>query len=194
MVKHSRFIHLIMVAGLSSILAPAFAEPIKIVAFGGSNTFGKNLSRSAAYPGQLEELLRSKGHDVVVINEGTNGQTTSDELGRLKAAIPPDTKIVIFQPGGNDRSKSVARSDSKKNVEEIVGQLLAKNIQVIFSGNSEKQRWVVALGVVTIGELNSLAPGERQPDGQHLTKEGYKVVAETLVPIVEDMLLKLPAK
>ncbi|MFI5446604.1 SGNH/GDSL hydrolase family protein [Polaromonas sp. UC242_47] len=78
------------------------AEPIQIVAFGGSNTFGKNLSRSEAYPAQLEVMLRAAGYDVVIKNEGTNGQTTSEELSHLNSAIPNGTRIVIFQPGGND--------------------------------------------------------------------------------------------
>ena len=63
------------------------AEPIAIVAFGGSNTFGKNLPRSEAYPAQLEAQLRAKGYDVVVRNEGTNGQTTADELAKVDVVI-----------------------------------------------------------------------------------------------------------
>ena len=63
------------------------AEPIAIAASGGSNIFGKNLPRSEAYPAQLEAQLRAKGYDVVVRNEGTNGQTTADELAKVDVVI-----------------------------------------------------------------------------------------------------------
>ena len=87
---------------LAVFLGIAHAEPIKIVALGGSNTYGKGVSRDEAYPAQLERMLRAAGYDVVVKNEGTNGQTTLDELGKLDSAVPDGVKIVIFQPGGND--------------------------------------------------------------------------------------------
>jgi acyl-CoA thioesterase I len=173
----------------ASVHIVACADPIKIVAFGGSNTFGKNLSRASAYPAQLESLLRAKGHDVIVVNEGTNGQTTSEEVGRLNSAIPPDAKIVIFQPGGNDRRKG-STSDTKTNIETVVRQLQERGILVIFSGGKGKRAWVESFDVLSVDELNNLAPGELQSDGQHLTKEGYKLVAETLVPLVEQLLVK----
>ena len=47
-------------------------------------------------------MLQAKGHDVLVLYEGTNGQTTSDELGKLDSGIHADTKIVIFQSGGGN--------------------------------------------------------------------------------------------
>jgi acyl-CoA thioesterase-1 len=150
----------------ASVHIVACADPIKIVAFGGSNKFGKNLSRASAYPAQLESLLRAKGHDVIVVNEGTNGQTTSDEVSGLNSAIPPDAKIVIFQPGGNDRRKGSV-SDTKTNIETVVRQLQERGILVIFSGGKEKRAWVESFDVLSVDELNNLAPGELQLDGQH---------------------------
>ena len=96
---------------LTVFLGIAYAEPIKIVALGASNTYGQGVSRDEAYPAQLEKLLRAAGYDVVVKNEGTSGQTTMDELGKVNAAVPDGVKIVIFAPGGNDN-----RIDSNKFV------------------------------------------------------------------------------
>ena len=81
------------------IVGIAHAEPIKIVALGASNTFGKGVSPDEAYPAQLERLLRAAGYDVVVKNEGTNGQTTADELGKLDSAVPDGVKAKNRPPG-----------------------------------------------------------------------------------------------
>jgi acyl-CoA thioesterase I len=171
----------------------AQAESIKIVCFGGSNTFGKNLARSDAYPAQLEGLLKAKGYDVVVLNEGTNGQTTKDELGKLDSAVPDDTSIVIFQPGGNDKHSkhSFGAIDTKDNIRAIIQKLLDRKIDVIFSGGEGKRDFVAQnFNVSMIDEINHLAPDNMQGDGQHLTPEGYHIVAEKLVPLVEQMIVK----
>ena len=171
---------------LMAMMGVAQAQPIKIVAFGGSNTYGKNLSRSAAYPAQLEAMLKAKGHDVVVLNEGTNGQTTSEELSKIDSAIPADTRIVIFQPGGNDRR--VGGQDTKSNIQAIVRTLLDRKILVLFCGGEGKRAWVQKFDVPTIDEINKLAPGELQLDGQHLTEKGYRLAAEKMLPAVEGLI------
>lgn len=169
-----------------ALLGAAHADPIKIVAFGGSNTFGMNLARSAAYPAQLEAMLRVKGHDVVVLNKGTNGQTTADELGKVDSDIPPDTTIVIFQPGGNDRRMGVQRT--KSNIETIVRRLLDRKILILFSGGEGKRVFVQQFNIPTVDEINKLAPDDLQADGQHLTEKGYRLVAEKMLPDVERLL------
>jgi len=174
----------------------AHADPVLIVAFGGSNTFGKGLSREQAYPAQLERLLREDGFDVSVRNEGTNGQTTSEELGKLDTVVPNETRIVIFQPGGNDsrnggKHSHGAGGGTQENIREIVSRLLARHVSVLVSGNDTRLAAIVDLGVPTIDEINRLAPDHFQPDQVHLTPEGYRIVAEKMRPIVEGMLNQL---
>lgn len=174
------------------MLGVAQAQPIKIVAFGGSNTYGKNLGRSAAYPAQLEAMLQAKGHDVVVLNEETIGQTTSDELGKIDSAIPVDTKTVIFQPGGNDRR--VGGQDTKMNIQTIVRTLLRRKILVLFSGGEGKRALIKEFDISTIDEIHKLAPGDSQLDGQHLTEKGHRLAAEKMVPAVESPIELAKAK
>jgi acyl-CoA thioesterase-1 len=173
----------------------AHAEPIKIVAFGGSNTYGKGVSRDEAYPAQLERLLRAAGYDVVVKNEGTNGQTTVDELGEVNSAVPDGVKIVIFAPGGNDNksdsSKFVANSDY--NIRTIVQRLLDRHVLVLFSGRRDQRRYIEDLNVTMIAPIRRLAPETEQQAGdkEHLTSNGYKIVAERMLPHVERLLNKV---
>ncbi len=89
-------------------------------------------------------MLRTAGYDVVIKNEGTNGQSTSEELSKLNSVIPDGTRIVIFHPGGNDRSrkKSSQFNGTKENIETIVQTLLDRKILVLLTGNAESRRYV----------------------------------------------------
>jgi acyl-CoA thioesterase I len=175
------------------LVSAANAEPIQIVAFGGSNTFGKGVARSEAYPAQLEIMLKAAGYDVVVKNEGTNGQTTADELRKIDSSVPEGTRIVIFQPGGNDKrstKKHPVVTNTKENVETIVQKLLNRKISVIFSGPQEKVDYVKRFEIPTIDEINQLAPDDLQNDDEHLTPNGYRKVAEKMLPLVKTLLDK----
>ena len=146
---------LVLLATLS--FGVASADAATVVALGASNTYGKGVARNQAYPAQLEAILRAKGLNVHVVNAGINGDTTEGMLGRLDGAVPNGTKAVILQPGGNDRRKG-----SADRTAEIQSRLSARGITVIMLGN------------------NMLSGLPHQPDGQHLTPEGYHMLAEQL--------------
>jgi acyl-CoA thioesterase-1 len=161
--RRSLFTGLAVVA----LLSPAFgmAHAATVVALGASNTFGKGVSRSQAYPAQLEALLRARGLSVHVINAGVNGDTTGGMLARLDRVVPKGTAVVVLQPGGNDRRKHAA-----DNTPDIQARLSAMGIKVVMLPNS------MFRGL------------PHQPDGQHLTPEGYHALAEQLVGQVADAL------
>lgn len=133
------------------------ADAANVVALGASNTYGKGVARGQAYPAQLEAILRAKGLNVRVVNAGINGDTTEGMLQRLDRAVPNGTSAVILQPGGNDRRKG-----SPDRTADIQSRLSARGIAMIMLPN---------------GMLRGLP---HQPDGQHLTPEGYHMLAEQL--------------
>lgn len=139
-----------------------------VVALGASNTYGKGVARNQAYPAQLEAILRARGHKVRVINAGINGNTTGQMLARLDSAVPKGTSVVILQPGGNDRRKH--EGDPSQNIAEIESRLAARGVRVVMMGN---------------GMLRSMP---KQPDGMHLTPEGYHMLAEEIASQVEASL------
>jgi acyl-CoA thioesterase I len=159
------------IAGFLSILATmlifaaAPAGAATIVALGASNTYGKGVPRGQAYPAQLEAILRAKGANVRVVNAGINGDTTEGMLRRLDQAVPKGTSAVILQPGGNDRRKG-----SPDRTSEIQSQLSARGIPVIMIPNS------------------SFRGLPHQPDGQHLTPEGYRMLAEQVASQVAGVI------
>jgi acyl-CoA thioesterase-1 len=136
-----------------------------VVALGASNTYGKGVARNQAYPAQLEALLRAGGHNVHVINAGVSGETTGAMLRRADRSVPNGTSVVILQPGGNDQRQG-AEADRAANIAAIQSRLSARGIKVIVLENSM---------------LHGLP---HQPDGEHLTPEGYRMLAQALLPQV----------
>jgi acyl-CoA thioesterase I len=147
------------------------AAAATVVALGASNTFGKGVARNQSYPSQLEAILRAHGHAAHVINAGINGDTTGGMLRRLGSAVPQGTSVVILQPGGNDRRQGVG-GDRESNIAQISSRLDARGIKVIMMENS------------------MLSGLPHQPDGQHLTPEGYHMLAEAIAPQVESAIGK----
>jgi acyl-CoA thioesterase I len=147
---------LAILTGVSNF-ALGSANAATVVALGASNTYGKGVARNQAFPAQLEAILRAKGLNVRVINAGINGDTTQGMLQRLDHVVPNGASAVILQPGGND-----GRKGSADRTAEIKGRLSARGIPVIMLPN------------------NAFKGLPHQPDGQHLTPEGYHMIAESL--------------
>lgn len=147
---------LAVLTGISNFAAGS-AGAETVVALGASNTYGKGVARNQAFPAQLETMLRAKGLNVRVVNAGINGDTTEGMLRRLDSAVPNGARAVILQPGGNDRRKG-----SPDRTAEIQSRLSARGIRVIILPN------------------NAFRGLPHQPDGQHLTPDGYHMIAESL--------------
>jgi acyl-CoA thioesterase-1 len=168
----------IVVATLAlAVLANTFtasAASLNIVALGASNTAGRGIgahpggvSRSQAYPAQLEALLRAKGYDAHVSNAGIPGDTTGGMLRRMNGAVPKGTQIVILQVGGNDARQGV-EGDTAANVAKMTSELEARGIKVVL-----------------LDKLGAFAPeSTRDPDGQHYNAKGHAAIAAGLLPQV----------
>jgi acyl-CoA thioesterase-1 len=166
-VRMNRRGFLVLLGFAGALLPPASGQAagVTIVALGASNTYGRGVERTQAYPAQLEALLRARGQAVQVINAGINGNTTAAMLGRIDAAVPTGASIVILQPGGNDQRKGEGAA-SAGNVAAIEAKLRGRGIRVIMLPN---------------GMFRGLP---HQADGQHLTPEGYRMLAAALLPQV----------
>jgi acyl-CoA thioesterase-1 len=102
-------------------------------------------------------MLRGRAH---VINAGVNGDTPRGMLGRMDSAVPTGTKVVILQPGTN--------AVDPEAVSQIRARLTARHVQVIM-----------------LEDAGRMVPARyHQADGQHLTPEGYRIVATRLLPQV----------
>jgi len=158
---------LVFFATCGLLLQLSFARAATVVALGASNTAGKGVSPGQAYPAQLETMLRAKGFDVNVINAGISGDTTGGMMARLESTVPKGTSVVILQPGGND-----LRRGAPNYTAELRSRLSAMGAKVIMLPNG------------------MFRGKPHQPDGTHLTPEGYRLLAQQLVGPVAKMLRK----
>jgi acyl-CoA thioesterase-1 len=153
---------------------PAIADTTLIVALGASNTEGKGVSPREAFPAVLEQMLRGQGYDVQIINAGISGDTPQGMLARLDSSVPPGTRVVILNPGGNDlrgcgrrRGGSCATPEEHAaSVQQLVESIRARGIRVVMA------------------KFGHLPESYRQADGRHLTPEAHRAVAVQLYPEV----------
>jgi acyl-CoA thioesterase-1 len=186
---------LVMVVLLWPMMATA--EEIKIVALGASQTAGQGVAESDAYPAQLERLLKAEGYSVSVANEGISGNTTRDLLDRFNRAVPDGTRIVILQPGTNDRVRTNRRNalnpeETRKNVEQMLTTLKERNITVILVGYPGKDGRDIAHGqsAMWYPPSRGITPEMIQADGVHFTKEGNTVLAKNLSVMIKKTIDK----
>jgi acyl-CoA thioesterase-1 len=166
----------LLVAGsalcMSSIAASA--DTVRIVAIGASNTTGEAVGMSAAWPAQLEAMLKAKGYDVNVVNAGVSGETSAQTLGRVDSVVTPGTKIVIYDLGGGNDRDSGEGGDTAANKARIAARIRADGAVAI---NAAKES-------VVGSEKSSPANWIAGDPHHHITAQAQIRVAASLVPKV----------
>ena len=173
----------------------AQARTIHIVAFGDSATEGWLVPREEAYPAQLQALLRKKGYDVSVTNEGISGDTTAGALKRFDAAIAPGTDIVLVEFGVNDLRQHVSPQRMRANFNEIVKTLRKRKIEVLLIGLGSLDLSAVARANGVPYAQWKLPPGKyRARDNAHFNAEGYSIVIARTLPQIEELMQRAARK
>jgi acyl-CoA thioesterase-1 len=166
----ARWIVAILSMGLFLAVAAAPPAEAQVVAFGASNVAGFGVSRSEAFPAQLEEMLRAKGYPVTVTNAGVSGNGSQQMLERIDQAVPEGTRVVILDVGGgmwNDARLHVPLATDAGDFEKMRAKLSARGI-----------------AIVDLHSNYDMPPQFVQADGIHLTAEGHRLLASRLTPLV----------
>ncbi len=184
-------------------VASASAQPIRIVAFGGSSTYGQGVERYDAYPAKLEKALKAKGYNVVVTNAGVSGDKTTDGLARLDRAVPAGTQIVIVEYGINDSFARVEPQIIQANLETMLGRLKARGAEILLVGfrnvNLEPlaQRYGAAytnFAFANNGDAKYRVANDPQARTQgvsHFNAAGYDEIVARMLPQVEQLIARL---
>jgi acyl-CoA thioesterase I len=118
---------------LFSVLA-AKAETTTILALGDSLTAGYGLDPSQSFAAKLETALKSKGHDVVVVNAGVSGDTVAQGAARLDWSLTEDVDAVLVELGANDALRGLPTDQAAQALDDILGKLKAKNLPTLVLG------------------------------------------------------------
>jgi acyl-CoA thioesterase I len=192
--------------------ASAFAEPLRVVAFGDSLTAGYMLPADAAFPAQLERRLRADGFSVTVVNAGVSGDTTSGGVERIDFALSERADLVILELGANDMLRGVDPKITRANLEKILDEIKAKGAEALVAGmvasknfGPEQKAWFDAIFPEIAAErglplypffLEGVAgnPAHQLKDGLHPNAEGVARIVEGIAPLVESTLKGLPTE
>jgi acyl-CoA thioesterase-1 len=196
---------------MCTVAAQATDKPLKIVAFGDSLTAGYGLSGTQAFPSKLEATLKTKGHNVTVVNAGVSGDTASGGLARLDWSVPEDADAVILELGANDALRGVDPAVTKASLDKILTRLDERHIPVLLAGmrapRNMGEDYVHAFdaiypalasthrvvfypffleGVATDAALN-------QGDGMHPNAAGVDAIVGHMLPKVEELITRARA-
>lgn len=193
--------------GLAAQAQTAPAGPIKIVAFGDSLSAGYMLPENEAFPAVLQRVLRAEGKDVVVVNGGVSGDTSTGGLARLDWTLGDGADAVILELGANDMLRGIDPAITKQALASLLEKLKAKHIKVLLAGMLAPP----SLGKDYGNQFDAIYPAlatqfdvplypffldgmaedtsQKLSDGMHPNKRGVETIVAHILPSVE-MLLK----
>lgn len=181
-----------------------------IVAFGDSLTAGLGVPQEESYPAQLQRRLARAGYDHRVINAGVSGDTTAGGLRRVEWLLKSKPQIVILELGANDGLRGLDLKQTADNLRQIIRRLQGAGVTVVLTGMKLPSNY----GADYTGRFASLyaelARTHRLPympfflegvaaqsalnqgDGIHPTGDGYRIIVDHLMPVLEPLLKKPP--
>jgi acyl-CoA thioesterase-1 len=179
-----------------------------VVCFGDSLTAGTGTDPGQSYPDYLQKYLDQANYSFRVVNEGVGGNTTKDGVSRIDEVLRLHPAIVVVEFGGNDGLRGVPVSQSRANLDKIVGTLEKAGIQVAIAGitlppqygddyiHQFDETYVMLANKYHVPMMPFLLqdaygkPGMIQPDGIHPTAKGNEVVARNVLNLLKPLLKK----
>lgn len=180
-----------------------------IVAMGDSLTAGLGVSPQNSYPALLEQMLHERGLNYRVINGGVSGETSSGAKSRVDWIISMKPDLVILVTGANDGLRGIDPALIRDNIAWIISELQAADIEVVLGG----MKMSTNMGQDYVREFNrlypelaaakglgimefflegvALQPEFNQADGIHPNEQGYRVIAENILPHVLEALERI---
>ncbi|MGB7287203.1 MAG: arylesterase [Salaquimonas sp.] len=180
-----------------------------MVVLGDSLVAGYGLGPGEAFPEQLQILTDKEGLGVVIENAGVSGDTSAGGLARLNWSISDNTNVVLVELGANDALRGLSPEVTRKNLEAIIEQLKARNMEVILAGMLAPPN----MGEQYEAEFNAIYPdlaekhsiplypffldgvaaeaSLNQADGIHPTAEGVEIIAKRFLPFFKTSLAEI---
>jgi acyl-CoA thioesterase-1 len=182
---------------------------LRVVVLGDSLSAGLGLAEADAFPAVVQELLRRNGHEVDVVNAGVSGDTSAGGLSRVDWVLRQQPDILVVELGGNDALRGQPIENIEDNLRQIVRRGRDSGARVVLLGMDLPTnygpdyagRFAEMYGRIAREETAVLVPGfvrevgtdptMMQPDGLHPTAEGQRLLAETLLPYLEPLVVEL---
>jgi acyl-CoA thioesterase-1 len=192
---------------LLSVTLYAQEKPKSILFLGDSLTEGFGVSKEDAFPKQVERMIQSElKKNIIVINGGVSGSTSSDGLSRLKWYMKRKPYVVFLALGANDGLRGLDLDESQKNLEEIIryaqnanakvllaGMLIPPNYGPEYAGRFQKmyQELEEKYKLKRMPFLLDGVAGEKamnQKDGIHPNEKGHQYMAKEVFEFIKEEL------
>jgi acyl-CoA thioesterase I len=185
------------------------AREIKILALGDSLTAGYGLPKSEGFTERLQDALRAEGRNVLVINAGVSGDTSSGGHARLDWALADKPDALLLELGANDGLRGMEPKVTRANLDAILDKLTGMGIPVLFAGMRAPPNLGEEYGAEYSAVFTDLAakygvvfypffldgvagdPALNQPDGIHPNPDGVAIVVERILPAVRKVLARV---
>ncbi len=183
-------------------VAPAAAEPLRILALGDSLTAGFGLRADRGFAPQLQKALAESGFEAEVIDAGVSGDTTAGGLARLDWALAGKPDLVILELGANDMLRGVDPEETRANLDSMLAKLTAAKVPVLLAGMRAAPNFGADYGGDFERIYADLAakyqvplypffldgvaadPHLNQPDGLHPNEAGVAEIVRRILPHV----------
>ena len=199
--------------GLALLLSggAAAARDVRILVLGDSLTAGYGIAHADGFEQQLAAALAARGHPVTISDAAVSGDTTAGGRARLDWALGDTPDCAIVELGANDGLRGNDVGQMQANLVAILDTLDAHHLPTLLSGmlappNLGKPYTDAFRAVFErLGRRPGLlydpfflqgVAGERalnQADGIHPNAEGVRRIVDRLLPLVEQLVARVPA-
>jgi acyl-CoA thioesterase-1 len=196
--RAGRLAALLLASWLATTAATAATKTVLF--YGDSLTAGYGLDPDEAYPALIQKKLAAEGLDWRVVNAGLSGETTAGGLRRLDWILRQSVDVFVIELGGNDGLRGLAPEVTRKNLQEMIDRIRAKNPRVVLvlagmqipTNMGPVYAEAFARIYPDLAQANQVAlipfllegvggiPELNLPDGIHPTAAGHRIVAETV--------------
>lgn len=191
--------------------APAQARTLRILVLGDSLAAGYGLAQADGFQAVMTAALRARGHDVQLLDAAVSGDTTAGGRARLDWALADGADAALVELGGNDGLRGLNPAGTEANLAAILDALAARRIPVLLSGMLSPPNLGPQYGDAFTAAFTRLGarpgvlydpfflegvaadPSLNQPDRIHPNPEGVRRVVARLLPLMEQLLIRVAA-
>lgn len=179
-----------------------------ILFFGNSLTAGMGLDPEEAFPAFVQQKLDSLGYEYTVVNAGLSGETTASGRNRLPWVLTQDVSVFILELGANDGLRGIPLEETRSNLRAMIEQVREENPEaaIVLAGMqippnmgpaytrefreifptlaTEYETALIPFLLEDVGGIPEL----NQDDGIHPTKEGHRIIAGNIWPVIEEVI------
>ena len=191
------------------IINTALSKPIKIIVLGDSLVAGYGLLEKDGFVKKLEEKIQKTKNNIIFLNGGVSGETSSGLKARLHWVLEDKFDGVIVAIGANDALRGVSPQITNNNIDIILNSLKNLNIPTMLIGMKAPNN----LGIDYVNSFNNmypilskkyrtyfypfflsdvaLVPKLNQKDMIHPNKEGVNKIVRKILPYVLEFINSL---